>query len=120
MSSSSVCIAGVARLHDNLSMACWLSLGGHPCPPYIGRRTRLVDRSPNRLQQENLSLVDYNFCHILSICFGRNPPRSCLVRRASRSCRMRSSGESSGRSSRGHVGREPGRLGPLIGRLVRW
>jgi hypothetical protein len=38
-------------------MVCWLSLGGCPCPPYIGRQKRLVDRSPNRLQQENLSLV---------------------------------------------------------------
>jgi hypothetical protein len=24
--------------------------GGRPCPPYIGRRTRSVDRSPGRLQ----------------------------------------------------------------------
>jgi hypothetical protein len=28
-----------------------------PLPSYIGRRTRSVDRSPNRLQQGNLSLV---------------------------------------------------------------
>jgi hypothetical protein len=34
-----------------------LSLGGHPCPPYIGRRTRSVDQSPGQLQQGNLSLV---------------------------------------------------------------
>jgi hypothetical protein len=31
--------------------------GGRPCPPYIGRTTRSVDRSPGRLQQGNLSLV---------------------------------------------------------------
>jgi hypothetical protein len=37
-----------------------LSLGGRPCPPYIGQRTRSVDRSPGRLQKGNLSLVSYN------------------------------------------------------------
>jgi hypothetical protein len=59
MSSSSVCIADVARLHGDLSIvACVvLSPGGRPCPPYIGRRTRSVDRSPGWLQQGNLSLV---------------------------------------------------------------
>jgi hypothetical protein len=31
--------------------------GGRPCPPYLGRRTRSVDRSPGRLQQGNVSLV---------------------------------------------------------------
>jgi hypothetical protein len=31
--------------------------GGRPCPPYIGRQTRSVDRSPGRLQQGNLFLV---------------------------------------------------------------
>jgi hypothetical protein len=30
---------------------------GRPCPSYIGRQTRSVDRSPGRLQQGNLSLV---------------------------------------------------------------
>jgi hypothetical protein len=46
---------------DVLLVACvGLSLGGRPCPPYIGRRTRSVDRSPGRLQQGNLSLVNYN------------------------------------------------------------
>jgi hypothetical protein len=63
----------VCGLHGDLSMDCWLSPGGRPCPPYIGQRTRSVDRSPNRLQRGNLSLVDYNFCHISSIFFGRNP-----------------------------------------------
>jgi hypothetical protein len=43
-----------------LSMVCGLSLGGRPCPPYIGRRTRSVDWSPRQLQQGNLSLVSYN------------------------------------------------------------
>jgi hypothetical protein len=38
-------------------VVCGLSPGGHPCPPYIGRRTRSLDRSPGRLQQGNLSLV---------------------------------------------------------------
>jgi hypothetical protein len=37
-------------------------------------------QTPGRLRLGDLSLVDYNVCHILSICFGRNPPRSCLVR----------------------------------------
>jgi hypothetical protein len=45
------------------------SPGGRPCPPYIGRRTRSVDWSPGRLQQGNLSLVDYKSCHILLIYF---------------------------------------------------
>jgi hypothetical protein len=36
---------------------CWPIPGGRPCPPYIGRRTRSMDRSPGRLQQGNLSLV---------------------------------------------------------------
>jgi hypothetical protein len=36
------------------------SRGGRPCPPYIGRQTRSVDRSPGPLQQGNLSLVSYN------------------------------------------------------------
>jgi hypothetical protein len=42
-----------------VSMWKWSALppGGRPCPPYIGRRTRSVDRSPGRLQQGNLSLV---------------------------------------------------------------
>jgi hypothetical protein len=35
-----------------------------------------VDRSPGRLQQGNLSQVDYNSCHILSIYFDRSPLRS--------------------------------------------
>jgi hypothetical protein len=35
-----------------------------------------VDRSPGRLQQVNLSLVEYNSCHILSIYFDRSPLRS--------------------------------------------
>jgi hypothetical protein len=37
-------------------------------------------QTPGRLQPGNLSLVDYITCHILSICFGRNTPWSCLER----------------------------------------
>jgi hypothetical protein len=92
-SGSSVCIAGVARLHGDL---CRCGGGGGllvvpgrtPLPALYwatDKDTRSVDRSLNRLQQGNLSLVDYNSCHIPSICFRRNPPRSCLVRRVLRS-----------------------------------
>jgi hypothetical protein len=92
---------------DGLLVSCdGLSPGGRPCPPYIGRRTRSVDRSPNRLQQGNLSLVDYNSCHILSICFRRSPLRPCLVLYAKSWGRVGLGrlGDSSGRSSGGHVG----------------
>jgi hypothetical protein len=70
-----------------------------------------------RLRPEDLSLR-YTSCHIPSICFGRNPPRSCLVRQVLRLCWIRSSGESSGRSLGGRVGYQLGRLDPLIGRRV--
>jgi hypothetical protein len=49
--------------------AGYMFSGGCPCPPYIGRRTRSVDRNSGRLQQGNLSLVDYNSYHIPSIYF---------------------------------------------------
>jgi hypothetical protein len=68
-------------------------------------------QTPGRLQPGDLSLVDHIACHYPSICFGRNPPSSCLVRQVLRSCWIRSSGESSGRSSGGRVGRQLGRLG---------
>jgi hypothetical protein len=42
-------------------------------------------QTPGRLQPGDLSLL-YTSCHIPSICFGRNPPRSCLVRHVLRSC----------------------------------
>jgi hypothetical protein len=44
----------------SMEVVCGLSLGGRPCPPFIGRRTRSVDQSPGRLQHGNLSLVSYN------------------------------------------------------------
>jgi hypothetical protein len=74
-------------------------------------------QTPGRLRPRDLSLR-YTSCHIPSIYFGRNPPRSCLVRQVLRSWGTRSSGESSGRSSGGRVGCQLGRLGPLIGRQV--
>jgi hypothetical protein len=75
-------------------------------------------QTPGRLRPGDLNLVDYIACHIPSICFGRNPPRPCLVRQVLRSCWIRLSGESSGRSSGGRVGRQLNQLGPLIGRRV--
>jgi hypothetical protein len=42
--------------------------------------------TPGRLRPWDLSLVDYIACHILLICFGQNPSRSCLVRQVLRSC----------------------------------
>jgi hypothetical protein len=75
-------------------------------------------QNPGRLRPGDLSLVDDIACHILSICFGRNPQRSCLVRQVLRSCWIRSSGESSRRSSEGRVGHQLSRLGPLTGRRV--
>jgi hypothetical protein len=72
-----------------------------------------------RLRPGDLSLC-YTSCHISSICFGRNPPRSCLVHQVLRSCWTRSSGESSRRSSGGRVADKLGRLGPLIGQRVFW
>jgi hypothetical protein len=74
-------------------------------------------QTPSRLRPGELSL-HYTSCHIPSICFGRNPPRSCLVCQVLRSCRMSSSRESSRRSSRGRVGYQQGRLGPLTDWLV--
>jgi hypothetical protein len=77
-------------------------------------------QTPGHLRPGDLSLVDYIAFHILSICFGRNPSMSCLVRQVLRSCWIRSSGESSGRSSGGRVGRQLGRLDPLTCRRVFW
>jgi hypothetical protein len=71
-------------------------------------------QTPGRLRLGDLSL-HYTSCYISSICFGRNPPMSCLVRQVLWLCGTRSSGESSGRSSGGRVGRQLGRLGPLTG-----
>jgi hypothetical protein len=42
-------------------------------------------QTPGRLRPGDLSLC-YTSCHIPSISFGRNPPRSCLVRQVLRSC----------------------------------
>jgi hypothetical protein len=74
-------------------------------------------QTPGRLRLGDLSLC-YTSCHILSNFFGHNPPRSCLVRQVLTSWQMRSSEKSSGRSSRGRVGHQLGRLGPLTGRQV--
>jgi hypothetical protein len=74
-------------------------------------------QTPGRMRPGDLSLR-YTSCHIPSMWFGRNPPRSCLVRQILRLCQIRSSGESSRRSSGGHVGYQLGRLGPLTGRRV--
>jgi hypothetical protein len=49
----------VAGLHSR-GVDGLLYPSGRPCPPYIGGRTRSMDRSPGRLQQRNLSLVNYN------------------------------------------------------------
>jgi hypothetical protein len=61
MYSYSVCIASISGgpwgTGADVEVVCGLSPGGHPCPPYIGRWTRLVDRSLGRLQQGNISLV---------------------------------------------------------------
>jgi hypothetical protein len=77
-------------------------------------------QTPSQLRPRDLSLIDYIACHILSICFGWNPPMSCLGHQVLRSCWTRSSGESSGRSWGGRVGCQLGRLGPLTGRRVFW
>jgi hypothetical protein len=45
---------------SSMEVFCGLPPGGHPSPPYIGRRTRSVERSPSWLQQGNLTLVNYN------------------------------------------------------------
>jgi hypothetical protein len=76
-------------------------------------------QTPSWLRPGDLSL-HYISCHIPSICFGRNPPRSCLVRQVLRSWWTRSSRKSSGRSSGGRVGRQLGQLGPLTGRWIFW
>jgi hypothetical protein len=78
---------------------------------------KVSSQTPIRLRPGDLSLR-YTSCHIPLICFGRNPPRSCLVRQVLRSFWIRSSGDSSGRSFGGRVGRQLGRLGPLTGRRV--
>jgi hypothetical protein len=49
-------------------------------------------QTPGQLRPGDLSLVDYIACHISSICFSRNPLRSCLVRQVLRSSWIRSSG----------------------------
>jgi hypothetical protein len=41
-------------------------------------------QTPSWLQPGDLSLL-YTSCHIPSIYFGQNPPRSCLVRQVLRS-----------------------------------
>jgi hypothetical protein len=43
-------------------------------------------QTPDRLQPGDLSLIDYIAFHILLICSGQNPPRSCLVHQVLRSC----------------------------------
>jgi hypothetical protein len=53
---------------------------GHPCPPYIGGRTRSVGRSPRRVQQGNLSLVNYNMEDLSSRLNPSELP--CLARQA--------------------------------------
>jgi hypothetical protein len=45
---------------SSMEVFCSLPPGGHPSPPYIGRRTRSEERSPSWLQQGNLTLVNYN------------------------------------------------------------
>jgi hypothetical protein len=71
------------------------------------------------LRPGDLSLR-YTSCHIPSICFRRSPPRSSLVLYAKSWGRVGLGrlGESSGRSSGVRVGRQLGRLDPLIGRRV--
>jgi hypothetical protein len=44
----------------------------------------LGSQTPGWLRPGDLSLR-YTSCHILSICFAQNPPRSCLVRQVLRS-----------------------------------
>jgi hypothetical protein len=83
---------------------------GSPRPP----ADEVGSQTPGRLRPGDLSLR-YTSWHIPSICFGHNPLKSCHVRQVLRSWRMRSSGESSGRSSRGCVSLQLGRLGPPIG-----
>jgi hypothetical protein len=46
-------------------------------------------QTPGRLRPGDLNL-HYNSCHILSICSGQNPMRSCLVRQVLRSFWIRS------------------------------
>jgi hypothetical protein len=76
-------------------------------------------QAPGRLRPGDLSLR-YTSCHIPSICFGRSPLESCLVRQVLRSWWTRSFGESSRKSSGGRVGRQLGRLGPQTGLRVFW
>jgi hypothetical protein len=77
--------------------------GGHPCPPYIGRRTRSVDRSPGRLQQGNLSLVCLHHGKLIRAALIRP---DCLVLHVELSSRLRT-----------HIS---GRAGLLIGQRVFW
>jgi hypothetical protein len=43
-------------------------------------------QTPGLLRPGDLSLVDYNSYHYPLICFGRNPPRYCLIRQVLRLC----------------------------------
>jgi hypothetical protein len=66
-------------------MVCWLSPGGRPCPPYIGRRTRSVDWCLGRFQHGNISLVCLHHGRLIRaalICL------ECLVLRAKLSSRL--------------------------------
>jgi hypothetical protein len=47
-------------------------------------------QTPSRLRPGDLSLVDYNHCHIRRTAC-RNPPLSCLARQVSKSFWIRSS-----------------------------
>jgi hypothetical protein len=67
-------------------------LQGVASPTLYWPADEVGSQTPRWLQPGDLSLVDYIICHILSICFGRNPPRSCLVRHVLRSFWIRSSG----------------------------
>jgi hypothetical protein len=101
-------------------IACGLHmLQGVALPALYWPADEVGSQTPGRLRPGDLSLR-YTSCHILMICFGRNPLRTYLLRQVLRLCGTRSSGESLGRSLGDHVGRQLGRLGPLTGRWVFW
>jgi hypothetical protein len=56
---------------------CWPVPGGRLCPPYIGRQTRSVDRSPGQLQQGNLSIVCLHHGRLIQAALIRLECLSC-------------------------------------------
>jgi hypothetical protein len=49
---------------------------GSPHPALYWPADEVGSQTPGRLRHGDTSLVDYNSCHYLSICSGRNPSMS--------------------------------------------